>query len=388
MDAFFASAEQLRHPHLQQKPVVITSNLESPTIIAASYEAKALGFKVGTRYVPHQSVTRLAASPSYYMQISKRLMSLLHQHFTPRIEVFSVDEAFLDFSDQKYLYQNPEDIVRAVKSLVEQEIKLPFSIGLSINKSLAKVASEHHKPLGVCIIPPEKVATFLHDLPVEKFCGIGDSMQALLANYGVHTCSQMQNIPISILSQRFGQIGRQIWWMCQGVDHRDLILKPAHPKSLSNSKVIPPSSKSDQIISAYFLHICWKLAKRLRQKRLRSNHFVIQLKYYKNSKQSFEYKTGHFTNRFEDIKPLYTQALRQAKGKIRHIAIIALKPQDIKQHDLLMTNTHNNEHIVDQVNSVFGADTLQTTTHLLHNIKKYVISFNQKPNPTSKNPSE
>ena len=214
MDAFFASAEQSRNHNLINKPVVITSHKGSPTIIAASYEAKALGFSVGTKYQPIQSVHRLAADPSYYMALSKKIMSRLQQ-LTTNIEVYSIDEAFLDFSDQLYLYSNVEEIVTTVSNAITEAVELPHSIGAATNKSLAKVASEYNKPNGICIIHPSQTKAFLKSLPIDQFCGIGKRMKLFLNQYNVYVCSEMQNIPISILSNRFGQIGRQIWWMYQ-----------------------------------------------------------------------------------------------------------------------------------------------------------------------------
>ena len=126
------------------------------------------------------------------------------------------------------------------------------------------------------------------------------------------------------------------------------------------------------------MHITWKLAHRLRQKKLRANHFVIQIRYYQKPKQVFEYHVGHSTNRFSDIKPLYIDALSKQQGFIKHIAIIALNPQPHTQHDLLDYDFKNPEHIVDQINKSMGEGTLRSSTHLIHDIKTYVISFQQK----------
>ncbi len=127
MDAFFASVEQKINPELKNSAVVVTSNLNSPTIIAASYSAKALGYKVGNRFESNNDVYRLAANHRHYLQESKNMVQALRASISPNIEIYSIDEVFIDLTDQKRLYASTEAITDAINQCM-QHLDLPVKL--------------------------------------------------------------------------------------------------------------------------------------------------------------------------------------------------------------------------------------------------------------------
>ena len=206
MNAFFASVEQLDHPEWQGRPIAITNGRRGSTIITCSYEARAWGIKTGMRlkearrYCPE--LIQAPSRPQRYVKVSTAIMQAL-QRFTPDIEIFSVDEAFLDITRCQQLLGSPAVIARQVKQTVLQTSGILCSVGVSGDKTTAKYAAKLHKPDGLTIIPPWEAEEALKDAPVTALCGINKGIGAYLQQRGVSYCGEMKNIPVSELGRRF-----------------------------------------------------------------------------------------------------------------------------------------------------------------------------------------
>ena len=152
------------------------------------------------------------------------------------------------------------------------------SIGVSGDKTTAKYAAKLQKPNGFVVIPPWEAKERLRSVPVTELCGIGKRTGIFLAKYGVHVCGDMEKIPISLLAKRFGNVGRRMWYMCQGADpdavHTDIV----DPKSMGHGKVMPPNTRDKDTVDTYLMHMCEKLAARLRRHHFKAQHFFIALK--------------------------------------------------------------------------------------------------------------
>ena len=175
MNAFFASIEQHDDPNLAGKPVAVTNGLVGTCVITCSYEARARGvhtgmhIKAARRLCP--GLIRRPARPQRYARISTHIMAAL-ETITPVLEVFSVDEAFLDVTRCQQLWGSPWDIARLVKQRVRECCGLPCSVGVSSDKSTAKYAAKLHKPDGLTIIPPWEARQWLEQVPVMELCGV------------------------------------------------------------------------------------------------------------------------------------------------------------------------------------------------------------------------
>ncbi len=283
MNAFFAAVEQLDNPALRGQPVAITNGAEGSCIITCSYEARAYGIRTGMRLpeakprCPHLLV--LPSRPKRYTQISRDIMQALTQ-ITPEIEIFSVDEAFLDVTHCQKLFGDPEVIGKRVKQCVFDASGLLCSLGISGDKTTAKFAAKLDKPNGFTVIPPWQAKQRLQYVPVTELCGIGKGIGDFLAGHGVLLCGDMQKLPISVLAKRFGNLGRRMWYMCQGADPDPVHTDINPPKSMGHGKVLPPGTTDTALVHTYLRHMCEKVAARLRRNNMQAQRFFIGVKSY------------------------------------------------------------------------------------------------------------
>ena len=281
MNAFFASIEQMDRPKWRGKPIGVTNGRQGTCIITCSYEARAFGIKTGMRLREARllcpELIQCPARPERYAEISTSIMEAL-SIITPDVEVFSVDEAFLDVTHCQSLYGTPARMAQMVKQIIYNVSHLPCSVGVSGDKTTAKYAAKLHKPNGLTIIPPWDAKQCLANVPVTELCGINKGIGGFLARYGVHVCGDMEKLPISVLAKRFGNLGRRIWYMCQGADPDPISVSVNAPKSIGHGKVMPPATTNRETILTYMKHMSDKVAVRLRRHQLQSKKFFIGLR--------------------------------------------------------------------------------------------------------------
>ena len=203
MNAFFASIEQRDFPELVGKPIAVTNGIKGSCVITSSYEARAFGVKTGMRlYEAKRICSHLIQRPSrpnIYTAVSTNIMNLL-KNITPDVQVYSVDEAFLELTNCMRIYKNIDTIIYRVKDLIYSSENLKCSIGVSYSKSLAKFASKVNKPDGITFINKNNRDQYLSNADVDKLCGVSKGITRFLNEHGVYKCSDMKKIPISILS--------------------------------------------------------------------------------------------------------------------------------------------------------------------------------------------
>ncbi|HEY5790762.1 MAG TPA: DNA polymerase IV [Gammaproteobacteria bacterium] len=283
MNAFFAAIEQLDHPEYRGRAVAITNGLRGTCVITCSYEARSYGIRTGTRLPEARArcpeLVRLPARPHRYAEVSSRIMAALAEQVTPDIEIYSVDEAFLDVTRCQRLLGPPEAIARRVKQVVfAASGGLLCSVGGSGDLTTAKYAAKRQKPDGLTLIPPWEAAATLREVPVTELCGIARGIGAFLARHGVHTCGDMARLPISVLGRRFGNPGRRIWYMCQGADPTQLVREVPAPQSIGHGKVLPPATRSRELLLTWLLHMSEKVGARLRRHGLEASRFFVGLR--------------------------------------------------------------------------------------------------------------
>ena len=279
MNAFFCSVEQMDHPELQGRPIGITNGSQGTCIITCSYEARAYGIRTGIRLKEAQRLCpgflQVPSHPERYAQVSSRIMEAL-SHITPDLEIFSVDEAFLDVTHCQRLLGTPQRIARLVKQTVlEASGGVLCSVGVSGDKTTAKYAAKLQKPNGLTLIPPGQARETLARVPVTELCGIARGIGRYLAERGVHTCGHMRRLPIGEIGRRFGNPGRRIWLMTQGLDQDPVHTGVEAPKSIGHGKVMPPDTRQREVIEVFLLHMTEKLAARLRLHHFRASLFYI-----------------------------------------------------------------------------------------------------------------
>ena len=281
MNAFFASVEQRDFPALRGRPVAITNGLRGSCIITCSYEARAFGIRTGMRLREARArcpqLLQRPARPQTYARVSARIMQALRE-VCPDVEVFSVDEAFVDITPCQRLYGSPQAAARKLKQAVFEASGLRCSLGLSGDKTTAKYAAKLHKPDGFTVIEPWRAKAALREVPVTELCGIARGIGDFLARHGVRTCGDMEKLPISVLARRFGNLGRRIWYMCQGADPDPLHPDVDAPKSIGHGKVMPPDTRQREVILTYLQHMSTRVGARMRRHDFVARTFWVGLK--------------------------------------------------------------------------------------------------------------
>jgi DNA polymerase-4 len=287
MNAFFAAVESRDFPELRGKPIGVTNGEVGTTLITCSYEARAFGVKTGMRVYEARKLCpgliQRPARPQVYAALSTRIMRALHD-LSPDVEVFSVDEAFIDVTHCQRLHGTPEHMAGMARELVRRASDgLPCSIGVAGTKLIAKVASELKKPDGLTIIPPWEARERLAGVPMEKLCGIGPHIAEFLRMHGARTLGDVAALPLTILERRYGVTGKHLWLAAQGRDPDPVVTEVAPPKSVGHGKVLPPRTTSRRVIETYLRHMCEKVAARLRRYQLQAGRLYVGLRYVDSS---------------------------------------------------------------------------------------------------------
>ncbi|GAA1488522.1 DNA polymerase IV [Brachybacterium sacelli] len=225
MDAFFASVEVRDDPGLRGLPVVVGGAGARGVVAAASYPARTRGIRSA---MPMATARRLAPDlvivpprGGHYREISAQVMEILGS-VVAEVEQISVDEAFLDVRGARRLFGEPEQIAALLRRTIREELDLPSSVGGSVSRAVAKIASAQAKPDGQLIVPAARTAEFLAPLPVSAVSGIGPKAVAGLERFGVHTIGQIREIPSSALARALGPRAPEIAHLADGSDRTGL----------------------------------------------------------------------------------------------------------------------------------------------------------------------
>lgn len=269
MNAFFASVEQQANPELQGKPIAVIGRGRT-VVTTASYEARAFGVKTGMNtWQARQACPQIifvVGDNRKYTHTSARIVAMM-QEFTPQVEVFSIDEAFLDVTGSLAIFGSAERIACQLKERIRERFGLTCSIGIAPNKLLAKLASEMKKPDGLTVIAPDNVERILERMPIRELCGIGRKTERQLALLGIQTCGELGRFPVEILARKFGVIGEQLSRMGRGEDNSPVV--PADDagevKSVGHSMTLDRDIVDRQEIVKYLLQLSEMVGRRARR---------------------------------------------------------------------------------------------------------------------------
>jgi DNA polymerase IV len=213
MDAFYASVEQRDNPELRGKPVAVGGSRERGVVAAASYEARKFGVRSA---MPSITAKRMCpdlifVKPRFdvYKTVSLQIRAIFAEH-TPLIEPLSLDEAYLDVTENLQGIASATEIAQAIRARIKAETALTASAGVSYNKFLAKLASDHNKPDGLFVITPKMGPAFVEDLPVGRFHGIGPATTVKMNGHGIHTGADLRAQSLEFLCRHFGKSGPYI----------------------------------------------------------------------------------------------------------------------------------------------------------------------------------
>lgn len=363
MNAFFASLEQLDNPFWRGRPVAVTNGLRGTCCITSSYEARAFGVKTGMHIRKARALCpgliQAPARPERYAEVSTKIMTSMME-VSPEIEVFSVDEAFLDLTHaQAYYRHDPLAIGTLIKQRVFEVSQVLCSVGISGDKTTAKWAAKQNKPNGLTVVEPWRSESVLSQVPVTDLCGIKAGIGGYLAERGVLVCGDMKKLPISELARRFGNLGRRIWFMAQGLDPDELHQTVAAPKTLGHGKVIPPNTKDRQVLEVFLMHMAMKVGRRLRKHQYTAQTFSVGMM-TSEGWLSVKYKLAEPCDDGYRVNALCEDFLDQhwnGQGVFQvHIGALDPKPAHI-QDDLFMQRDVKRERInavIDKINMRYG----------------------------------
>ena len=283
MDAFYASVEQRDNLELRGKAIVVGGSPEGRggVVATASYEARKFGVRSA---MPSKKALQLCpeiifVQPRFavYKEVSQRIREIFRRH-TDLIEPLSLDEAYLDVTQDKQNIGSAIDIAKLIKQAIKDELQLTASAGVSINKFVAKIASDMNKPDGMTFIGPSSIESFMEKLPVEKFFGVGKVTADKMMRMGLFTGADLKNLTEDELVKHFGKVGRFYYQIVRGVDER-----PVQPhretKSLAAEDTFPYDLTTLEEMEQELDKIALVVYNRLTKNNLKGRTVTLKIKY-------------------------------------------------------------------------------------------------------------
>lgn len=317
MDAFFASVEQLDNPELKGKPVAVGGGGDRGVVSAASYEARKFGVKSAMSNVlakqkcPHIIFVR--GNYERYKEISYQIRDIFYD-YTDLVEPLSLDEAYLDVTENKKGNPSASLIAQEIRQRIFDEIGLTASAGISINKFIAKVASDINKPNGQKTINPEEVIDFLEELPVNKFYGVGKVTAAKMYNHGIFTGKDLKNKSLEELVELFNKSGSHYYNIVRGI-HNSAVKPNRIRKSLGAERTFRENISSEVFMLDKLNDIADEIERRMLKSNTKGKTITLKIKYSDFTQQTRSKTIPTFLQLKKDFFPLVKELLYQEKLK-------------------------------------------------------------------------
>jgi DNA polymerase IV len=312
MNAFFASVEQQSNPELKGKPIAVIGAAKRTVITTCSYEARAFGVKTGMNaWEARQKCPQLifvVGNNRKYTYTSTQIIGIMRE-YTPMVEVFSIDEAFLDVTGSLAIFGSPERITHLIKARIKHQFGLTCSVGIAPNKLLAKLASDMQKPDGLTIIKPDQIASVLERVPIRDLCGIGAQTGKQLANLGIRTCGELGRFPVGILKRKFGVVGERLHLMGLGVDDSPVVPEEEaeEVKTVGHSTTLDRDIIERDEIQRYLLQLSEMVGRRARRYQVVGKTVTLTIRYPDFTTFSRQESRPTYINSSEEI---YQAALK------------------------------------------------------------------------------
>ncbi len=334
LDAFFASVEVVENPALKGKPVLVGGRpQERGVVAAASYEARAYGARSAMpmyralQLCPQAIV--LPARHSLYGDYSRRVMAILHQA-SPQVEQISIDEAYLDLTQQVSAWDDAVQVARTLQARVKDEIGLSSSLGVAANKLVSKVASEHGKPGGLVAVRPGEEQSFLAPLPVRVLWGVGQVTERELLKLNVRTVSELAQVSEETLRARFGKRGLEMAQQARGIDERPVITEH-ELKSISEERTFVRDVKDAQVLRKQAWELSQGVAWRLKSAELAAGTVTIKLRYADFTTLTRQMKLAAPTDDEQTICRAALALLKRAWDRQRAVRLLGVGAQQLTQ---------------------------------------------------------
>lgn len=281
MDAFYASVEQMDNPDLRDKAVAVGGSEKRGVVSAASYEARKFGVKSAmSGYLARQNCPNIIfVKPRFhrYKEVSLQIRKIFLD-YTDMVEPLSLDEAYLDVTMNKKGNPSATLIAQEIRQRIFNEIGLTASAGISINKFVAKIASDYNKPNGQKTVNPEEVVQFLEDLEIRKFYGVGKVTADKMYKLGIFTGKDLKSKSLEFLESHFGKSGKHYYYVVRGI-HNSAVKAERIPKSVGAERTFSENLSSEIFMLERLEHIANELEDRLKKSGIAGKTITLKIKY-------------------------------------------------------------------------------------------------------------
>jgi DNA polymerase-4 len=325
MDAFYASVEQLDNPQLRGKPVAVGGNEIRGVVSAASYEARKFGVRSAmSGYLAKKNCPDLIfVRPRFdrYKEISNKIRKIFHE-YTDLVEPLSLDEAYLDVTQNKKGNPSATLIAQEIRKRIFEELGLTASAGISVNKFVAKIASDYNKPNGQKTVNPDEVISFLEELPIRKFYGVGKVTTEKMYQLGIFTGLDLKGKSIDFLEKHFGKSGKFYYYVVRGIHNSEV--KSEHiAKSVATEHTFNENLSSEIFMLEKLEVIASELERRLKKYQIAGKTVTLKIKYSDFTLQTRSKTLPYFISDkallFETTKELLFQ--ERMKNSVRLLGI-------------------------------------------------------------------
>lgn len=317
MDAFYASVEQLDNPELRGKAIAVGGGGSRGVVAAASYEARKFGVRsamsgyLARKKCPHLIFVR----PRFerYTEISRKIRSIFLE-YTDLVEPLSLDEAYLDVTHNKKGNPSATMIAAEIRKRILEETGLTASAGISVNKFIAKVASDYNKPNGQKTVNPDEVIDFLEKLPVGKFYGVGKVTEEKMYQLGIFTGFDLKEKTVDYLTEHFGKSGAYYYQVVRGI-HNSEVKPDRIAKSVGTEHTFHENLSSEVYMEEKLLDIAGELERRLKKKKIAGKTITLKIKYSDFTLQTRSKTLPYFISDKSLIMEAVKELLYQEKPK-------------------------------------------------------------------------
>ena len=313
MDAFYASVEQLDNPDLRGKPVAVGGDGTRGVVSAASYEARKFGVKsamsgvLARKKCPHLIFVK--TNFARYKQISSKIRAIFYE-YTDLVEPLSLDEAYLDVTENKKANPSASLIAKEIRQRIWDDLELRASAGISINKFIAKVASDINKPNGQKTINPEEVIPFLEQLSVNKFYGVGKVTAAKMYNLGIFTGNDLKQKSLEELTKLFGKSGAYYYNIVRGI-HNSAVKPNRVRKSVAAERTFNENISSEVFMLERLDKIADELERRMIKSDTKGKTITLKIKYSDFTQQTRSKTVQSFLQKKTAFMPIVEELLYQ-----------------------------------------------------------------------------
>ena len=315
MDAFYASVAELDNPELRGKAIAVGGSESRGVVSAASYEARKYGVKsamssfLAKQKCPH--IIFVKSDFERYKELSAKIREIFYD-YTDLVEPLSLDEAYLDVTENKKGNPSANEIAREIRDRIYKETGLRASAGISINKFIAKVASDINKPNGQKTIHPEEVLQFLEELPVNKFYGVGKVTAAKMYNLGIFVGNDLKKKTVEELVKSFGKSGAHYYNIVRGIHNSEV--KPNRiRKSIAAERTFSENISSEIFMIERLDKIADELERRMKKNDVKGKTITLKIKYSDFTQQTRSKTKSDFMQTKKEFFPVVKELLYQNK---------------------------------------------------------------------------